>query len=158
MGKGDNRRPSSIPKAEYDENFESIFGKKKLNIWEDKNADLGTGEGDSSGSGQDHNVSGESTGRPDPATEQPLEEATCRAESRTICPDDHIYNCPKCERRIDSYDIKGGTGFYWAECGDYTCGAKWILCSDDGGRRGFRTWDEVKSEGTVRTSEEEMES
>ena len=36
MGKGDNRRPSSIPKAEYDENFESIFGKKKLNIWEDK--------------------------------------------------------------------------------------------------------------------------
>ena len=103
-------------------------------------------------------MSGESTGRPDPATEEPLEEATCRAESRTICPDDHIYNCPKCERRVDSYDIKGGTGFYWAECGDYTCGAKWILCSDDGGRRGFRTWDEVKSEGTVRTSEEEMES
>ena len=43
MGKGDNRRPSSIPKAEYDENFESIFGKKKLNIWEDKDEEAREG-------------------------------------------------------------------------------------------------------------------
>ena len=159
MGKGDNRRPSSIPKEEYDENFESVFGKKKLNIWEDKDADLGTGEGDSSGSGPDHNVSGESTGRPDPATEESLEEATCCAESRTICPDDHVYNCPKCGRRITAYETGGGEGFYWAECGRTPlCPTKWILYSDDGDKQGLKTWDEIKSEGTVRTSEEEMES
>lgn len=34
MSKGDNRRPSSVSKEEYDENFEALFGKKKLNIWE----------------------------------------------------------------------------------------------------------------------------
>lgn len=158
MGKGDNRRPSSIPKAEYDENFESIFGKKKLNIWEYKDADLGTGEGDSSGSGQDHNVSSESTGRPDPATEESLETETCCAESRTICPDDHIYNCPKCGHRVTAYDIGGGDGFYWAECYDLGCPTKWLLYSDDGAKRGLQTWEEIKSEGTVRTSEEEMES
>jgi hypothetical protein len=32
MGKGDNRRPSSVSKEEYDNNFEAIFGKKKLNL------------------------------------------------------------------------------------------------------------------------------
>lgn len=33
MSKGDNRRPSSVSKEEYDKNFEALFGKKKLNIW-----------------------------------------------------------------------------------------------------------------------------
>ena len=104
-------------------------------------------------------MSGESTGRPDPATEEPLEEATCRAESRIIAESDEAYNCPKCGRRISSsYAIGGGEGFYFAMCETYPCSAKWILYSDDGDRRGLKTWDEVKSEGTVRTSEEEMES
>ena len=158
MGKGDNRRPSSIPKEEYDENFESVFGKKKLNIWEDKDADLGTGEGDSSGSGPDHNVSGESTGRPDPATEESLETETCCAESRTIAESDEAHNCPKCSRRITSDNIGGGEGFYFAVCGTHSCSTNWILYSDNGDKQGLKTWEEIKSEGTVRTSEEEMES
>jgi len=45
MGKGDVRRPSSIPKKEYDENFVSIFGEKKLNIWEEKDEDKSEREG-----------------------------------------------------------------------------------------------------------------
>jgi hypothetical protein len=34
MSKGDWRRPSSIPKDQYDKNYEAVFGKKKLNVWE----------------------------------------------------------------------------------------------------------------------------
>jgi hypothetical protein len=33
MGKGDNPRP--VDKSRYDNNFEAIFGEKKLNVWED---------------------------------------------------------------------------------------------------------------------------
>lgn len=32
MGKGDNYRP--VDKEKFDANFERVFGKKKLNIWE----------------------------------------------------------------------------------------------------------------------------
>jgi len=35
MSKGDWRRPSSVPKSEYDANFEAVFGVKKLNVMSD---------------------------------------------------------------------------------------------------------------------------
>lgn len=36
MGKGDWRRPSNIPKDEYDQKFEAVFGPKKLNVMSDE--------------------------------------------------------------------------------------------------------------------------
>jgi len=36
MGKGDSRRPCFVPKAQYDKNFETVFGKKKLNVMSDE--------------------------------------------------------------------------------------------------------------------------
>lgn len=45
MGKGDNYRP--VDKEKYDESFERVFGKKKLNVWEDAPPKDGTVEGDS---------------------------------------------------------------------------------------------------------------
>lgn len=35
-GKGDHRRPSSVPKQVFDQNFEAVFGPKKLNIMSDE--------------------------------------------------------------------------------------------------------------------------
>jgi len=32
VGKGDNRRPCLVPKEQYNQNFESVFGTKKLNV------------------------------------------------------------------------------------------------------------------------------
>lgn len=36
MSKGDWTRPCAIPKEEYEENFMSIFGEKKLNVMSDE--------------------------------------------------------------------------------------------------------------------------
>lgn len=36
MGKGDGRRPTQIPKAEADANWEAVFGPKKLNVMSDE--------------------------------------------------------------------------------------------------------------------------
>ena len=141
MSKGDNRRPSSIPKEEYDENFESIFGKKKLNIWEDKDDELTTGDGNHSCGGENPGVSEEPVGRPDPEAVPPTKGETSCAETRQIVSDDKHYGCPVCGTRLTSWDIGGGDGFYHAQCG--ACSTKWILFSDTGERRGLRTWEEV---------------
>ncbi len=81
MAKGDSKRPSSIPREEYEENFKAIFGEKKLNLWEDKDDDLGTGEGDNSCGGPDNNVPKEPDGQPDPKTVPPTE-----TEKQRPCP------------------------------------------------------------------------
>jgi hypothetical protein len=36
MSKGDWKRPCSVPKEQYDANFEAVFGKKKLNVMADE--------------------------------------------------------------------------------------------------------------------------
>jgi len=36
MSKGSKRRPSSISEAELQENWEAVFGKKKLNVMSDE--------------------------------------------------------------------------------------------------------------------------
>jgi hypothetical protein len=35
MGKGDTTRPSHVSKEKYDDNFEAVFGRKELPLWED---------------------------------------------------------------------------------------------------------------------------
>lgn len=36
MGKGDWRRPSQVPKQVFEDNFEAVFGTKKLNVMSDE--------------------------------------------------------------------------------------------------------------------------
>lgn len=77
MGKGDWYRP--VDRDRYADNYDRIFGSKKLNVWEDKDevpGDTGDGEKDREGCGQAPNVPQESRGDSDSGTEGTVEKAS----------------------------------------------------------------------------------
>lgn len=51
MGKGSTRRSCQVPQDVYERNFESVFGKKKLNVMSDDDRDQEVG-GDTAAEGQ----------------------------------------------------------------------------------------------------------
>lgn len=53
MSKGDWRRPSSVPKDEYDQKFEAVFGPKKLNVMSDEDRQGLRGENETGGHARD---------------------------------------------------------------------------------------------------------
>lgn len=97
MGKGSWVRPRRISREQYSENFERIFGAKKLNDEEDADGIQGnTGDGarDQADSGRDSDVLQEPDGPSDPQAAGPVEPPLCGNCGNWGCP----FGCPSCGR------------------------------------------------------------
>ena len=99
MSKGDNKRPSSISKEEYDANFEAAFGKKEIRTWKDA---PGSEQGDqSSGGSLDGNQPGrrsqelqDQDGHSNPEAPDPVEGETCpHCGSTNYSPGGGYFDC-----------------------------------------------------------------
>ncbi len=98
MGKGDWVRPRRISREQYGENFECIFGVKKLNNEEDADGiqgNTGNGARDQADSGRDPNVLQEPDGPSDSQAAEPVEPPPCGN-----CGDQgYPLGCPTCNRK-----------------------------------------------------------
>jgi hypothetical protein len=90
MGKGDNYR--KVDKVKFDESFERVFGKKKLNVWDSPPGKEGLsdpGDGNQSRSGPDHSpIKGPEIGRIDPKVEVATEKTTAQEDRENQKPHD----------------------------------------------------------------------
>lgn len=98
MGKGHWVRPRRISREQYAENFERIFGCKRLNE-EDADGiqgDAGDGARDKTDSECDSDVPQEPDGQPDPQATEPVEPPLCgNCGSRDYTPGGGY--CDSCE-------------------------------------------------------------
>lgn len=124
MGKGDWVRPRRISREQYSENFERIFGAKKLNDEEDADGiqgGAGDGARDPADSRRDPNVLQGPDGQPDPQATEFVEPPPCGNSRHPLdtdywaysgyrgefnCPHgvghgNHVHGCDGCCKRDD---------------------------------------------------------
>jgi ribosomal protein S27AE len=84
-----------VSKEEYDDNFEAIFGEKKLNVWENPPR---IDEGDRPDGGQTVGVPEGPDGSLDSQTQEPAKETGCPCCGKTLWPDGtDRWWCPSCK-------------------------------------------------------------
>lgn len=108
MGKGDHTRPSSVSKEEYDANFEAVFGKKKLNVWENPPRIHAVDEEDRADGGQLDEVLEEPGGQPHREASETVEGAWCPCCCNgKVVQDPHWSGRIVCENCQSNWDKSG---------------------------------------------------